>query len=90
MLAGFALDQRQRPVDIYFPGPAARPTSIGCDVRPEGRVVLDDVSVHRPGQKFAFVMGTGPCDAAISLADGADLLVCESTFLDADQDLARR
>jgi ribonuclease Z len=35
-------------------------------------------------------MDTRPCDAAVALAEGADLLVCESTFLDADEDLARR
>ena len=58
--------------------------------RPEGRITIDDVSVHRPGQRFAFVMDTAPCDTAAALADRADLLVCESTFLDADHDLARR
>jgi ribonuclease Z len=54
-----------------------------------GRVVaLSDVSEHRAGQKFAFVMDTRLCDAAFELADGADMLVCESTFTDADLPLA--
>ncbi|MDI5961436.1 ribonuclease Z [Streptantibioticus silvisoli] len=52
-------------------------------------VTLDQVSVPRPGQKFAFVMDTRMCDAVGELADGCDLLVIESTFLDADEDLAR-
>lgn len=52
------------------------------------RVHLADVSVPRRGQKFAFVMDTRLCDAAFELADDADLLVCESTFADADAALA--
>ena len=55
-----------------------------------GRTVrLADVSVHRPGQRVALVMDTRLCDAVYALAEGADLLVVESTFLDEDADLAR-
>jgi ribonuclease Z len=55
-----------------------------------GRLVkLDEVSVPRRGQRFAFVMDTRLCDAAFELADGADMLVCESTFAEADAGLAR-
>lgn len=53
------------------------------------RVALDEVSEHRRGQRFAFVMDTRSCDNALALAEEADLLVCESTFLDGDEDLAR-
>jgi ribonuclease Z len=53
-------------------------------------VTLDEVSEPRPGQKFAFVMDTRLCDAAFELADHADMLVCESTFADADAGLARQ
>ena len=35
-------------------------------------------------------MDTAWCDGALELADGVDLLVCESTFLDRDADLAER
>ncbi|MCP3991157.1 MAG: ribonuclease Z [Actinomycetia bacterium] len=55
-----------------------------------GTVGLDQVSEVRLGQSFAFVMDTRLCDAAIELADGVDLLVCESTFLDQDRELAHR
>ena len=51
-------------------------------------VHVDDVSAPRRGQKFAFIMDTRLCDAAFELADGTDLLVCESTFADADAALA--
>src|SRR5207253_4341367 len=47
-------------------------------------VRLEDVSVARPGQGFAFVMDTRPCDGAARLAERADLLVCESTYLGAE------
>ncbi|MFE0425835.1 ribonuclease Z [Streptomyces sp. NPDC058953] len=53
-----------------------------------GGVTLDDVSEPRPGQKFAFVMDTRLCDGVHALADGCDLLVIESTFLDEDERLA--
>jgi ribonuclease Z len=51
-------------------------------------VRLEDVSVPRPGQRFAFVMDTAPCEGAEALADGVDLLVAESTFSDDDASLA--
>jgi ribonuclease Z len=52
-------------------------------------VTLDEVSAFRPGQRFAFVMDTAPCASAEELAHKADLLVAESTFADAEADLAR-
>ncbi len=55
-----------------------------------GPVTIDQVSVERQGQSMAFVMDTRWCDAAIELARGVDLLVCESTFLDRDEALAQR
>jgi ribonuclease Z len=55
-----------------------------------GRVRLDDVSVPRRGQRFAFVMDTAPCDGAEELAEGADLLVTECTFSDEDAALAEQ
>jgi ribonuclease Z len=56
---------------------------------PSGRTVgLAECSVPRPGQKVAFVMDTRLCEAINALADGVDLLVIESTFLDEDASLA--
>ena len=52
-------------------------------------VSLEQVSEPRRGQRFAFIMDTRLCDAAFALADGADMLVCESTFADAEAALAR-
>ncbi|SBT68708.1 RNAse Z [Micromonospora sediminicola] len=52
------------------------------------RVSRDEVSVTRPGQRFAFVMDTGLCDGVYALAEHADLLVIESTFLESEAALA--
>lgn len=56
----------------------------------DGTVSIGEVSVRRRGQSMAFVMDTAPCEGAEALADGVDLLVCESTFLDRDAELADR
>jgi ribonuclease Z len=53
------------------------------------RVRLDEVSVDRPGQSMAFVMDTRVCGAALELARGVDLLVCESTYLSSEATEAR-
>jgi ribonuclease Z len=53
------------------------------------RVTVEQVSEPRRGQRFAFIMDTRLCDAAFALAEGADMLVCESTFLQDDASLAR-
>ncbi|MFE9216986.1 ribonuclease Z [Streptomyces lavendulae] len=53
-----------------------------------GEVTLDQVSEHRAGQRFAFVMDTRLCSGVDELAEGCDMLVIESTFLDADVRLA--
>ena len=51
----------------------------------EGRTVrIEDISEPRRGQRFALVMDTRPCSSASALAAGADLLVCESTYLETE------
>ncbi|MFF4408362.1 ribonuclease Z [Streptomyces sp. NPDC001262] len=51
-------------------------------------VTLDEVSEVRRGQRFAFVMDTRLCEGVYALAEGCDMLVIESTFLDEDASLA--
>ncbi|WP_329534225.1 ribonuclease Z [Streptomyces sp. NBC_01450] len=53
-----------------------------------GGISLDEVSEVRRGQRFAFVMDTRLCEGVDALAEGCDLLVIESTFLDGDHQLA--
>lgn len=70
-------------------GPAVGELEQAGSIDLGGRVVeLSDVTIRRRGQRFAFVMDTRLCDAVYALADGADLLVIESTFLQADAELA--
>lgn len=51
-------------------------------------VTLDDVSVLRKGDSFAMVVDTLYCPAAIEIARNADLLLCESTYLDEQREMA--
>ncbi len=55
----------------------------------ERLVTVEQVSEPKRGQRFAFIMDTRLCDAAFQLADGADMVVCESTFADTEAGLAR-
>ncbi|WP_101948585.1 ribonuclease Z [Mycobacterium sp. 3519A] len=72
-------------------GPAVGELQRTGSIRVNDRTVaLADVSAPRRGQRFAFVMDTRLCDAVYELADGADMLVIEATFLNDDADLATR
>ena len=85
--------RRMRPADlaargIYGPD-VGRLEREGSLVTGGRRVMLAEVSEPRPGQRFAFIMDTGLCDAAFALAERADMLVCESTFAESEAALAR-
>ncbi len=54
----------------------------------DGVVTVDEVTLPRPGQSFAFVMDTAPCTNAVTLARNVDLMVAESTYLESEADLA--
>jgi ribonuclease Z len=53
------------------------------------RVSLDDVSELERGFKFGFLMDTRLCAGAEEVARGADLLLAETTYLEAERALAR-
>jgi ribonuclease Z len=66
-------------------GPAVRALLQNGQVEAPGRVVrLEEVSEPRPGQSFALLMDTRVCAGCEVLARGADLVVCESTYRDAE------
>ena len=72
-------------------GPAVGRLQQAGLIEVDGRMVtVDQVSEPRPGQRFAFVMDTRLCDGVFRLADQADLLVIESTYLSSESTLARR
>jgi ribonuclease Z len=66
---GPAVGELQRKGVVDVPGRAVR---------------LEEVSEPRPGQSFALVMDTRRCEGARRLAAGADLLACESTYLQSE------
>lgn len=71
-------------------GPAIKRLIQDGSIEIDGRTVhLEDVSVHKPGQSFAFVMDTRMCEGAFELARNVDMLVCESTYLSSEEREAR-
>jgi ribonuclease Z len=50
---------------------------------------LEDVSHLRKGDVFAIVMDTRPCKGALAMAKNASLLLCESTYLEEERELAK-
>lgn len=57
----------------------------------DGQMVhLDDVSYIRKGDSIAVVIDTRFCQNAIDIAKGAKLLLCESTYLEEEKDLAHK
>jgi ribonuclease Z len=71
-------------------GPAISRLSEQGEIVVNGNTVrLDDMSEHKPGQSFAFIMDTRMTPAAIELAQNADLVVAESTYASTEAELAR-
>jgi len=51
-------------------------------------VSIDDVSSIRKGDSIAIVIDTRYCQNALDIAKGAKLLLCESTYLNSEKELA--
>jgi ribonuclease Z len=68
-------------------GELQRYGSVVVDGRP---LHVSEVSYTSPGQVVAVVLDTSWCDAAVELARGADLLLCEATYAEHEADLAER
>lgn len=51
-------------------------------------ILVDEVSQIKPGDVIVLVSDTRYCQKAIEIARGATLLLCESTYLEAHQELA--
>ena len=80
----------ERLRDAGVDGPAAGRLLRDGHVVVDGRTVhLEDLSEVRPGRSMAVVMDTAACDAAVALAQGVDLLLCEATFLERESFLAK-
>jgi ribonuclease Z len=53
-------------------------------------VMFEEVGYIKEGDAIAVVIDTRPCSEAIELAKGAKLLLAESTYLEAEADLAKK
>jgi len=51
---------------------------------------VEDFSVPCKGQSMAFVMDTRFCENAIKLAEGVDMVVCDSTYLSSEESDAHK
>jgi ribonuclease Z len=72
-------------------GPAVRQLLEAEELEVEGKTItLDEVSRIRHGDALAVIIDTRDCAGARKLAQGAKLLLCESTYLDAHRHLARK
>lgn len=53
-------------------------------------IMIEEVSSIKKGDVLAVVIDTKKCPAAIRLARGAKILICESTYLQEDENLAKK
>jgi ribonuclease Z len=99
---GYALVESERPgrfdleaaqaLDIP-PGPMYGRLQRGEEVTlDDGRTIRpeDVLGPARPGLKIAYCTDTAPCAGARELAEGADVLIHESTYLPGEERLAHR
>ncbi len=52
------------------------------------RVTLEDVAYVRKGDSIAVIIDTRPCQEALELAMNARMVLCESTYLSSEEELA--
>jgi ribonuclease Z len=72
-------------------GPNVRLLEEKGEMMIEGKKIrLDDVSRIQMGDVLAVAIDTLPCSAAIDIARGARLFLCESTYLESHRDLAEK
>lgn len=80
---------KQKLLATGIRGPLVRQLQEKGELTIEGKTVrLEEVSWIRKGDAFAVVVDTRYCPEAIEIAKGAQVLLCESTYLQQDADLA--
>ena len=89
---GFALVEEEKPGEFDVeaarrlglePGPEYGRLQRGQEVRLSSDQIIrpqDVLGPSRPGLKVAYCVDTRPCEAAVQLAAGADLFLCDATF----------
>lgn len=72
-------------------GPLVKELEKKGSVTVDGKTThLSDVSWERRGDILSVVIDTRYCDTAVEVARDAKVLICESTYLEEDRDLARK
>lgn len=72
-------------------GPLVKELEDKGEILIDGRIIhLDDVSTIRQGDSIAVVIDTRYCQNAIDIAKNAQVLICESTYLEEHLELARK
>ncbi|MCH9609400.1 MAG: Ribonuclease BN [Chlamydiales bacterium] len=72
-------------------GPLVRDLIAKGELTVEGKTTrLDDVSWIRNGDAVAIVSDTRLCQSAVDISCGAKILLCESTYLDEHENLAKK
>lgn len=60
-------------------------------VEKNGKIIhRDDVSFVRKGDSFVYISDTRVCEGAKKIAKDATMLLCESTYLDSEKEMARK
>jgi ribonuclease Z len=73
------------------PGPLYAKLQAGQNIEVDGKPIkYQDVTYVVKGKKIAFITDTAFCQAAVDLAQDADLLVCEATYAHADLEKAEQ
>lgn len=70
-------------------GPKVKQLEKEGKIKVDGKLIkLEDVSFIKKGQVVSVILDTKRCESMLELAKGADVLICESTFLKDNQKLA--
>ena len=81
----------QKLKEAGIEGPRVRELEEKGSLSIGGKVIyLDDVSWIRRGDAVAVVSDTKPCANAVTIARGAKILLCESTYLEEHKELAEK
>ncbi|OJU82603.1 MAG: ribonuclease Z [Chlamydia sp. 32-24] len=75
--------------EFKIQGPKVKELEQNGTLEIDGNIIkLDDVSKIRPGDVISVVIDTRYCENAIKLAKNARMLLCESTYLEEEKELA--
>ncbi|MBI4139599.1 ribonuclease Z [Candidatus Woesearchaeota archaeon] len=70
-------------------GPLIGKLQMGGSVNINGSVITpDDVSSLKKGKKIVYLTDTRLCSSCYDISEGADVLICESSFTEAEKDKA--